>query len=310
MVGRSRAIEQVRQLIARVGPIPRPVLITGERGTGKELVARALHAASGPGARPMVVVNCAALAEGLIESELFGHEKGAFTGAMQTVPGRFEQADGGTLFLDEIGNMPLPFQQKLLRVVEYGTFTRVGGRTEVTVAVRIVSATNVDLAAKIARGEFLADLFDRLAFETIELPPLRERTEDLGDLATHFLDLLGRELPALRGKRLAADGLASLQRYSFPGNLRELKNLLERAAYRDTGAELTAADLGLATAPQVSAAASDHGEGSFRDRITALERRLLIEGLEGADGNQAEAARRLGLTYDQFRHYARKHRIG
>src|SRR5262249_18519709 len=179
MVGSSRAIEQVRQRLGRVAPIPRHVLITGERGTGKELVARAIHAASGPGARPMVVVNCAAFAEGLIESELFGHEKGAFTGAAHAVPGRFEQADGGTLFLDEIGNMPVAFQKKLLRVVEYGTFTRVGGRAEIAVDLRIVSATNVDLAQLIARGGFLADLHDRLAFETIHLPPLRERGEDI-----------------------------------------------------------------------------------------------------------------------------------
>jgi len=326
MVGSSRAIEQVRERIARVAPIPRPVLITGERGTGKELVARAIHAASGPATRPMVAVNCAAFAEGLIESELFGHEKGAFTGATHTVPGRFEQADGGTLFLDEIGNMPVAFQKKLLRVVEYGTCTRVGGRAEIAVAVRIVSATNVDLAQQIARGGFLADLHDRLAFETIHLPPLRERGEDLGALADHFLDLLGQEIPALRGKRLSATALAALQRYPFPGNLRELKNILERAAYRDTGAEIDAEDLGLGTPiPVVAApvvAASTHaapagpasgrcadGKGTFREQVAGLEHGLLVDALRAAGGNQAEAARQLGLTYHQFRYYARKHSV-
>jgi transcriptional regulator with GAF, ATPase, and Fis domain len=302
IVGRSQQLRGLLEQIERVASIPRPLLITGERGTGKELVARAIHFASGRGAGTMVTINCAALGDSLLESELFGHERGAFTGAERARPGKFEQADGGTLFLDEIGNMPLPFQRKILRVVEYGTFTRVGGTRERKTSARLLAATTADLRAKIERGEFLGDLYDRLAFEVIAVPPLRERPGDVEILARAFLDQFAEEIPAFRGKRLAASALKLLCAYPFPGNVRELKNIIERAAYRDTTNEITPEDIGLLPRAQPIA-----GTGGFQEQVAAFSRQLLETTLEATSGNQAEAARRLGLSYDQLRHYRRKY---
>jgi DNA-binding NtrC family response regulator len=302
IVGQS---PQIRQLIARaerVARVPRPVLIVGERGTGKELVARAIHAAGPNAARPLVVVNCAALSDSLLESDLFGHEKGAFTGADAARQGKFELADGGTLFLDEVGHMSLPFQQKILRVVEYGTYTRVGGSGELTTTARLIAATNIDLKSRIREGRFLADLFDRLAFDVIEVPPLRERPKDVAVLARHFLAEFAREIPAFAGRELSGEALATLQRYRFPGNVRELKNIIERAAYRHAGPQITIADLGLRAE---DADGAEHG--TFDERIDALRKRLLTEAMRDADQNQAEAARRLGLSYHQFRYFYRKY---
>jgi transcriptional regulator with GAF, ATPase, and Fis domain len=299
---------QMRGLIAqieRVARIPRPLLIVGERGTGKELVARAIHFASGRAAGRMVTINCAAIGDTLLESELFGHERGAFTGAEHARRGRFEQADGGTLFLDEIGNMPLPFQQKILRVVEYGTFTPVGGDRERKTSARIVAATNADLSGKIKRREFLGDLYDRLAFEVISVPPLRERPGDIEVLARRFLEHFAEEIPAFRGKHLADSALELLRSYPFPGNVRELKNLIERAAYRDTTNEITPEDIGLLSSDEPASSG-----GSFTDQVARFSRRLLERALSESSGNRAEAARRLGLSYDQFRHYHRKHLAG
>jgi DNA-binding NtrC family response regulator len=300
LVGESPEIRGVRERIARVAVIPRPVLIVGERGTGKELVARAIHAASGRAHGPFVAVNCAAFPETLLESELFGHEKGAFTGADRLVPGKFEQASGGTLFLDEISHMPLAFQQKILRVVEYGTFARVGGTREVRIDARVVAASNADLEQGIRDGWFLADLYDRLAFEVVRVPALRERRGDVPILAMHFLQEFLREVPALGEKGFAADAMAVLERYTFPGNLRELKTIIERAAYRDTTHEINIEDLALAREP------ADAAEGTFEQRVGAYERRLVEDALEAARGNQAEAARRLGLAYHRFRYYLQK----
>ncbi len=299
LVGDSPQMRELRRKVERVAVIPRPVLIAGERGTGKELVARAIHAASGRGDRTFVAVNCAAFPETLLESELFGHERGAFTGADRLARGKFEQADGGTLFLDEISHMPLAFQQKILRVVEYGSFTRVGGMQEIAVDVRVLAATNVDLAQAINTGAFLADLYDRLAFEVVQVPPLRERAGDVEVLARHFLREFLREVPALGDKDFAADAMAELVRYRFPGNVRELKTIVERAAYRDTTAEINIEDLAL---PTPGGAA----EASFDEQVEAFERRLIQESLSAAQGNQADAARRLGLAYHQFRYFAGK----
>ncbi len=312
IVGRSDAIMEVVSRVDKVASIPRPVLITGERGTGKELVARAIYMAaknsssqSGRSPRPMgsfVVVNCAAFTDSLLESELFGYEKGAFTGAAKRSGGRFEQADGGMLFMDEIGNMSLPFQRKILRVVEYGTFNRVGGREEIKVNARIVAATNADLDKLIREGKFLADLYDRLSFEEIRVPPLREREGDVDLLADYFLDRFMDEVPAFQGKRLGEEAVRALRNYAFPGNVRELKNVIERAVYRDTTDEITASDLGLHAAERAFPAS-----GSFRERVEAHERSLVLSALEEAGGNQAAAARRLGLTYHQFRYYLKKY---
>jgi DNA-binding NtrC family response regulator len=302
IIGASPQIKRLLAQIDRVAKVPRPVLILGERGTGKELVARAIHAAGGNGARPMISVNCAAFNDALLESELFGHEKGAFTGAEQTRRGKFELADRGTLFLDEIGNMSLPFQEKILRVVEYGTFSRVGGSEELKTSARIIAATNQDLKEKIANGEFQADLYDRLAFETLHMPALRERREDIAFLAQYFLDQFAKETPAFGGKRLSPTAIQALQRYSFPGNVRELKNIIERAAYRDIESEITPEDLGLLEPDELLT-----GKGSFEQKVHAFSRRLITGALHTASGNQAQAARDLGLSYHQFRYYVKKY---
>lgn len=297
----SSAMRAVVETVRRVATVPRPVLIQGERGTGKELVARALHDAADPSPRPFVVVNCAAFPENLLESELFGHERGAFTGADQAAPGRFEQAKGGTLFLDELGNMGLGFQRKILRVVEYGTFTPVGGRRELHSDARIVAATNADLRVRIQEGRFLADLYDRLAFEVIHLPPLRERREDIVILAEHFMRHFGQEVPAFHGKRLSQEAISQLEAYPFAGNIRELKTIIERAVYRDTTNELTSVDLGLQTEPSLPPL-----RGGFKEQVAQFEQRLLEDALHKEGGNQAAAARRLELTYHQFRYHLGK----
>ncbi len=301
IIGDSPVMRKLAEQIRRVSEIPRPVLIIGERGTGKELVARAIHNASGKNSRPLVTVNCAAFSDSLLESELFGHEKGSFTGAETTRQGKFEQADGGTLFLDEIGHMSLAFQQKILRVAEYGVYTRVGGLAELKSSARIITATNSDLKEKIRDGEFLPDLYDRLAFEVLQVPALRDRKDDIPMLAQHILDEFARETPAFRGKRLSRRAIAELRRHSYPGNVRELKNIIERAAYRDTTDEITPSDLGLIVDNDAA-----HASGSFHDRVNAFTRRILEDALKAAKNNQAEAARQLGLSYHQFRYYLKK----
>ena len=302
IVGESPQIRALLDQIRRVAQVPRPVLIVGERGTGKELVARAIHFAQRAPARPIVTVNCAAFSDALLESELFGHEKGAFTGADSARHGKFEQADGGTLFLDEIGHMSLAFQEKILRVAEYGTFTRVGGTTELKTSARIIAATNRDLEELIAKGEFLADLYDRIAFETIRVPPLRHREGDVEVLARYFLDQFALETPAFGGKTLAPETLSVLRARRFPGNVRELKNLIERGAFHDTTDEITPSDLGVL--PQNELASSGAG---FYEKTEAFGRRLIEDALRQSGGNQAQAARSLGLSYHQFRYYHKKY---
>lgn len=302
IVGESPEIRELVERVKRIARVPRPVLITGERGTGKELVARSIHAEACGASKPIVTVNCAAFSDALLESELFGHEKGAFTGADDTRQGKFEMADGGTLFLDEISHMSPSFQQKILRVAEYGTFMRVGGQTELKTTARIISATNVDLRERIREGKFQSDLYDRLAFEVIEVPALRDRTGDVEVLAQHFLDQFSLEIPAFRGKALAASALVVLGRYAFPGNVRELKNIIERAAYRDTTNEITPEDIGM-----LSPAEAEVRSGSFQERVTAYCQQMIHDAMTQANGNQAEAARLLGLSYHQFRYHLRKH---
>ena len=244
-IGQSDAFLLFQESLSKVAPVNRPVLLMGERGTGKELAAMRLHYLSPRWQEPLVTLNCAALSPTLIETELFGHEKGAFTGASQSRKGRFEAADGGTLFLDEIGNTPLEVQEKILRVVEYGTFERVGGSAPVEVDVRLVGATNVDLVTLTERGLFKRDLLDRLSFEVLFLPPLRNRLGDIRLLANHFAARMAFELGREEPPVFSENAMTLLEGYSWQGNVRELKNVIERAIILSNGEEISNQDLGI-----------------------------------------------------------------
>ncbi len=302
LVGESPQVKSLIDQIRRVAALPRPLLIVGERGTGKELVAHAIHLSAGDSSRPMIAVNCAAFSDALLESELFGHEKGAFTGAEGLRRGKFELADSGTLFLDEIANMSPAFQQKILRVVEYGTFARVGGTQELKTSARIIGATNCDLEKKIEDGEFIRDLYDRLAFEVIAVPPLRERSGDIELLAHHILHQFAREIPTFKGKSLTRAAISALNRYAFPGNVRELKSIIERAACRATTDEITPEDIGMLRTDEAATTG-----GTFQDKVTAFSKSLIADAMRQSTGNQAQAARLLGLSYHQFRYYYKKY---
>ncbi|MBN9527967.1 MAG: phage shock protein operon transcriptional activator [Alphaproteobacteria bacterium] len=323
MIGQSPAFAAVLDQVSRLAPVTRPVLVIGERGTGKELIANRLHYLSPRWDKPFVTVNCAALADSLLDSELFGHEAGAFTGAQRRRAGRFEAADGGTLFLDEIATATAAVQEKLLRVIEYGSFERVGGG-RVDVDVRVIAATNIDLPAACADGRFRADLLDRLAFEVVTLPPLRARPEDIPPLAEHFGRAMAAELGLALFAGFSGQALATLTGHDWPGNVRELRNAIERSLVRaaDPGQPLDRLILDPFVSPHrpaprsatpqavpVAAAPSREdaaGEG-FGARVAAFERRLLEEALAAAGRNQRRAAGALGLSYDQIRHLMRKH---
>ncbi|HUS68678.1 MAG TPA: sigma-54 dependent transcriptional regulator [Kofleriaceae bacterium] len=314
IVGGSRALSRVLEVVERVAPVPRPVLILGERGTGKELVARAIHQLSRRSTEPYVTINCAAVAESLLESELFGHEEGAFTGATRLKHGKFELADGGTLFLDEIGNMSLEFQAKILRILEYQRFERVAGSESIQVDVRILAATNADLRVAMDEGRFRRDLYDRLTFETIDLPPLRERLDDIPVLASHFLERFKEEVSGLRVQGFSRPALERLMGYDFPGNVRELKNVVERAVYSCRGDTIQPGDIEAALPPAPKAqkkldtlASWDDASMPLAARVEAFERAICMEALEKARYNQREAAEMLGLTYDQFRQRKKKY---
>jgi len=317
IVGDSQAMRTVMTKIEKVAPVPRPVLVLGPRGTGKELVARAIHTLSPRASEPYVTINCAAVAESLLESELFGHEEGAFTGATKQKEGKFELADGGTLFLDEIGNMSLEFQAKILRVLEYQRFERVAGSESIQVNVRVIAATNADLKQAIADGKFRADLYDRLAFEVINLPPLAQRIEDVPVLAAHFLTRFRQEVAGITAKEISAGALDRFAQYDYPGNVRELKNIVERAVYMAPGEVITEADVDAALPPEAHGAAASTGPGFADDprkpldeRVEAFEAWLCRDALERTRFKQKEAAALLGLTYDQFRQRYRKYGLG
>ena len=310
IIGKSRAMMDLMATVVRVAPLPRPLLILGERGTGKELIAQALHYHSLRVDEPFVVMNCAAVAETLLESELFGHEKGAFTGATGRKEGKFELADGGTLFLDEIGNMSLAFQAKILRVLEYQSFQRVGGSKELTVDVRVIAATNRDLQEAMASGAFRRDLYDRLAFEVLSLPPLRDRRDDIPLIAEFLLDRFASEVGSIRCTRLTKEAALLIMGYEFPGNIRELKNVIERAAYRAESEELGVDDLQAALPATRDGGNAKVEVGDFEVQVAGFESRLALQALEDHDWNQKDAAETLGLTYDQFRHLYRKYKLG
>lgn len=330
-LGQSEVFLEFQECLSRVAKVDRPVLLVGERGTGKELAALRLHFLSPRWQEPLMALNCAALSPGLIESELFGHEEGAFTGARGRRSGRFEAAHGGSLLLDEIGLIPRQVQEKILRVVEYGGFERVGSSSAVKVDVRIIGATNADLPAMARRGDFMADLLDRLSFEVIVVPPLRARQGDVQLLANHFAARMAHELGADAPPEFTEQALQRIETYAWPGNVRELKNVVERAVYRAQGGAVNAdhivfdpfqspygcvAAAGPAQSPVAAAPhAADGGtpfsgvEGlSFDAATRTLEVHLIRRALDACRYNQREAAERLGLTYHQFRGLYRKHR--
>jgi psp operon transcriptional activator len=339
-IGQSLAFLDAVERASRAAPLNRPVLVVGERGTGKELIAERLHHLSSRWAGPLIIMNCAALPENLIEAELFGHEAGSFTGAAKTRHGRFEEADGGTLFLDELGTLSMPAQDRLLRATEYGEITRIGASKPINVDVRIVAATNESLPGQVEKGKFRADLLDRLSFEVITLPPLRARQDDVPLLAEHFGRRMAAELDWPNWPGFSSRAMADLEAYHWPGNVRELRNAVERAVYRhedperpidqiqfdpfhspwapaaadtvqthaaaagESSAEESAGPLHLASSVAQPSSTSD-----FRSAVSAYERQLLEDALRRNRFNQRATAVALGLSYDQLRHALKRHKL-
>ncbi|GFO60606.1 sigma-54-dependent Fis family transcriptional regulator [Geomonas silvestris] len=302
LVARSAAMQPVFQVIRATAPLDSTILIGGESGTGKELVARAIHQLSRRRGGPLIKVNCAALPENLLESELFGYEKGAFTGALRERKGKFEQAQNGTIFLDEIGEMPLAAQAKLLRVLQERTVERIGGTREISVDVRVVAATNRDLAREVALGNFRQDLFYRLNVIPVQLPPLRERLEDIVPLAERFVAGFAAQMgrPALV---LTAEAQRLLSCYDYPGNVRELKNALERAVALCTGQQISENDLpavfveGHASPERLQPQhAGSRSAAPLAAHLSGYQDRLIEEALESAGNNRSAAARLLGIS--------------
>jgi psp operon transcriptional activator len=332
LLGQSRPFLEMMEQVSRLASLDRPVLVIGERGTGKELVAARLHYLSNRWNRPLVKVNCAALPETLLETELFGHEAGAFTGAIRRRAGRFERADGGTLFLDEIANAGLAVQEKILQVVEYGTFERVGGSGAERCDVRVIAATNVDLPGEAEAGRFRHDLLDRLAFDVVTVPPLRARRDDIPFIALHFACAMAAELEWSSGPSFSKEAMARLISHPWPGNVRELRNVVERAVHRcwtpDHPSDHPIDDV------VFDPFASPYRPAQRRERespgrpvsepsapapafqaldldaaVARFEADLLGRALAATRHNQREAARSLGLGYHQFRNRLKKHGI-
>ncbi|MFT3992372.1 MAG: sigma-54 dependent transcriptional regulator [Luteolibacter sp.] len=307
IIGISRALQEVFKLVGRVARSDAPVLIAGESGTGKELVAKAVHEYSPRRQKEMITINCGAIPENLLESELFGHEKGSFTGAIARRAGRFEQADGGTLFLDEIGDMPLSIQVKLLRVLQDGSFSRVGSNETLTTDVRIVAATHKNLSAEVAAGRFREDLYYRLNVVEIRLPALRERTEDIPLLAEYFLQKITRKNGMAR-IRISAEAITALQAHHWPGNVRELENTVARACALASSQILLPADIPLANSPaktqETLSQALDlliNAAPAGRNILDWTNAEIATRVLENADGDVKAAAGILGLSLDDLK---------
>jgi psp operon transcriptional activator len=346
LIGQSNSFLNVLDQVSQIAPLHKPVLIIGERGTGKELIAARLHYLSQRWDQNYLTLNCAALNENLLESELFGHEAGAFTGAAKRHEGRFERANGGTLFLDELANTPAMVQEKLLRVIEYGEFERVGGSRSVKVDVRLICATNEDLPSMAEQGEFRADLLDRLAFDVITLPPMRERREDILVLAEHFAVNMARELGFELFSGFSEKAKRALLDYDWPGNVRELKNVVERSVYRTNNPYVPvhhiqldpfespfrpktrvrtldrrpAADKSTGSAreaalePQQAAvketATFDFSQvQDFKVLSENFEMDLIKQALAANQFNQKKTAEALNLTYHQLRGYMKKYKL-
>ncbi|MDP2713955.1 phage shock protein operon transcriptional activator [Rheinheimera sp.] len=347
LVGQSNSFLNVLDQVSQIAPLDKPVLIIGERGTGKELIAARLHFLSQRWDQQYITLNCASLNENLLESELFGHEAGAFTGAAKRHEGRFERAHGGTLFLDELANTPGLVQEKLLRVIEYGEFERVGGSRSIKTDVRLICATNEDLPLLADQGEFRADLLDRLAFDVITLPPMRERREDILQLAEHFAINMARELGFELFSGFSEKAKRTLLDYHWPGNVRELKNVVERSVYRTNNAYVPVHDIQLdpfespfrpkqrikaaraqlhstseshaaAPTPAKGSAAADEIKPSqvdfsevqdFKTLSQDFEVSLIKQALVASQFNQKRTAELLNLTYHQLRGYMKKYQL-
>jgi psp operon transcriptional activator len=326
LIGEAPAFLAMLEHVSRAAKLSKPVLVIGERGTGKELISSRLHYLSERWEQPLVKVNCAALTETLLESELFGHQAGAFTGATRTHIGRFEQANDGTLVLDELGTIPLRMQEKILRAIEYGEFQRVGGSETIRTDVRIVGATNEHLPRLAELGRFRPDLLDRLAFDVVHIPPLRARPEDIGTLAYHFAVNVTKELRRSFFPGFTSAAKAALLGYAWPGNVRELKNAIERSVYRAEQPDEPidtilfdpfASPYSLATQPESQADTERHAPSlpttddvlpkDFRSAVASFERELLQRALRRAQFKQTLAAKLLGLSYHQLRSLLRKH---
>ncbi|KKL00661.1 phage shock protein operon transcriptional activator [Rheinheimera mesophila] len=346
LIGQSNSFLNVLDQVSQIAPLHKPVLIIGERGTGKELIAARLHYLSQRWDQNYLTLNCAALNENLLESELFGHEAGAFTGAAKRHEGRFERANGGTLFLDELANTPAMVQEKLLRVIEYGEFERVGGSRSVKVDVRLICATNEDLPSMAEQGEFRADLLDRLAFDVITLPPMRERQEDILVLAEHFAVNMARELGFELFSGFSEKAKRTLLDYDWPGNVRELKNVVERSVYRTNNPYVPVHHIQLDPfespfrprtrvrtvdrKPQADKAVVANKEQSsdnqpstvnpasafefnqvqdFKVLSENFEMNLIKQALAACQFNQKKTAEALNLTYHQLRGYMKKYKL-
>ncbi|WP_185236305.1 phage shock protein operon transcriptional activator [Teredinibacter franksiae] len=335
VIGESNAFLEVLEQVSQMTQLNRPVLVIGERGTGKELIAERLHYLSDRWSKSLIKMNCAALNQELLESELFGHEAGAFTGASKLHKGRFERADGGTLFLDEVGTMSMRTQEKLLRFVEYGEYERLGGSSTLTADVRLVAATNVDLPELADEGMFRHDLLDRLAFDVVTLPPLRARHEDILLLAEHYALSMAKELGLPFFSGFSPEAVAQLHNHPWPGNVRELKNVIERSVAR-WGAEpepieeiqidpfsspyrlqrktqpkiahLTPTPPATAKAPAVKPELQNLPL-DFKEEVENFEKRLLDQALKEARFNQRKAAELLGLSYHQLRGSLKKYSL-
>jgi psp operon transcriptional activator len=320
LIGECPAFLEVLEHVSRVAQLNRPVLVVGERGTGKELIAARIHFLSPRWDRPFVKLNCAALAESLLETELFGHEAGSFTGATRRRLGRFELANEGSLFLDELATTSDRVQEKVLRVIEYGELERVGGNDTIRTDVRIIGATNEDLPALAKQGKFRPDLLDRLAFDVITLPPLRERREDIMPLSEHFAVKMSGELGLDLFQGFSESARSQLLGYYWPGNVRELKNVVERAVYRSFASDEPISQIsfdpfdspwrpGAQTEADESGISMPSDAYDFKEHIQQLEMTLLKSALQKCRFNQKKTADFLGMTYHQLRGYLRKYEL-
>jgi DNA-binding NtrC family response regulator len=304
IIGRSQAMQEIFATIERVAPTRATVLLAGESGVGKDLIARAIHFHSPRRDRPLVKINCTAIPENLMESELFGYEKGAFTGANTSKPGKFEQADTGTVFLDEIGDVPGPIQVKLLRILQEREFERLGSNATRHIDVRVIAATNLDLRAALEQGTFREDLYYRLNVVPLNIPSLRERKQDIPFLANHFIHKLAPDA-GCEVESITDSAMEKLMAYHWPGNVRELENVIERSLVMATGTQLDASDIKLESAPRPRGQSAGAGDPPFLpDGLTLdqYEQEIIKEALRRADGNKSQAARLLGLTRNALRY--------